>query len=86
MPTTEQVVKWLDCHVDKGMFSDERAVSYPAVGAYQKSVFVPASTVEGRLGEKGRVRVCVVRRDGKLLAVLPSSRKDFVVVSEGDVS
>ncbi len=86
MSTVEQVEKWLECHVDKGMFSDELAVSYPPTGQYLKSVFVPKGAVQGSLGKKGKVRVCLVRRDGKLMAVLPSSRKDIVVVSESDVS
>lgn len=68
------------------MFSDERAVSYPTTGSYRKSVFVPAGLVQGELGQPGKVRVHVVRKQGKLMAVLPSSRKDMVVVSEGDLS
>jgi len=86
MSTVEQVEKWLECHIDKGMFSDERAVSYPPTGQYRKSVFVPVGAVRGILGGRGKVRVGLVCRDGKLMAVLPSSRKDIVVVSEGDVS
>jgi len=53
MSTVEQTEQWLECHIDKGMFSDERAVSYPPTGQYRKSVFVPAGAVQGTLGEKG---------------------------------
>jgi hypothetical protein len=37
--------QWLRCKVDRGMFSDEVAVTYPATTPWQKSVFVPRSSV-----------------------------------------
>ena len=79
-------VRWLRCQLDKGMFSDEVAVTYPPHGQWQKSVFVDADSVEGSTGEIGRVRVKVIRRDGSLMAVLPSSNQDFVIVQAGDIS
>ncbi len=33
--------RWLTCRVNKGMFSHELVVTYPAEGEKQKSVFVP---------------------------------------------
>jgi len=78
--------RWLSCHLDKGMFSDEVAVTYPHSGPVKKSVFVPRVTVRGNVGETGTVRVVVIRSSGKLMAVLPSSRQDVVVVTEDDVS
>jgi hypothetical protein len=85
-PSADADVRWLTCGVDKGMFSDELAVTYPAEGTWQKSVFVPARDVEGRPGSRGRVRVRIVRRNGHLMAVLPSATQDIVTVNEGDVS
>ncbi|MFO0824777.1 MAG: hypothetical protein U0792_16945 [Gemmataceae bacterium] len=85
-PPADAEVRWLTCRIDKGMFSDELAVTYPSEGTWQKSVFVPASDVEGSPGNRGRVRVRIVRRNGHLMAVLPSSTQDIVTVNEGDVS
>lgn len=85
-PSADVEVRWLTCRIDKGMFSDERAVTYPAEGEIRKSVFVPASEVEGVLGERGRVRVRVIRRNGHVMALLPSATQDIVTVNEGDVS
>lgn len=85
-PPADAEVCWLTCRIDKGMFSDELAVTYPAEGAWQKSVFVPATAVQGVKGNTGQVRVTVVRRNGNLLAVLPSATQDIVTVREGDVS
>ena len=84
-PTNVEVV-WLTCRIDKGMFSDERAVTYPAEGEQLKSVFVTASEVEGEPGHRGRVRVRIGRLNGHLMAVLPSADQDIVTVQEADVS
>ena len=83
-----QVVEegWLECQVDKGMFSDELAVTYPPRGAWQKSVFVDRRAVKGDIGAVGKVRVVVLRQDGSLIAVLPSPEQDIVYVSPGDLS
>jgi len=40
---TQAEVSWLRCQLDKGMFSDEVAVTYPPKGPWQKSVFEPLS-------------------------------------------
>lgn len=82
---------WLRCDLDKGMFSDEVAVTYPPNsppdGNWEKSVFVPASDVKGDIGSIGKVRVRVLGRDeGKVLAVLPNPHQDIVVVDENDTS
>lgn len=77
---------WLECQVDKGMFSDELAVTYPSHGAWQKSVFVDRRAVKGEIGKVGKVRVAILRRDGSIMAVLPSPEQDIVYVSPGDIS
>lgn len=79
-------VRWLRCQLDKGMFSDEMAVTYPPQGRWQKSVFVDSDYVDGSAGDVGRVRVKLIRRSGSLMAVLPSSNQDIVIVQAGDIS
>ena len=79
-------VRWLTCRIDKGMFSDELAVTYPAEGEKQKSVFVTATEVKGSPGQAGLVRVRIVRRNGHTMAVLPSATQDIVTVQETDLS
>lgn len=90
MPTVNQSVnaetRWLTCRIDKGMFNDELAVTYPPDGVWQKSVFVSASEVEGKPGQQGRMRVWLVPRNGLLMAVLPSANQDIVTVHEADLS
>lgn len=90
MPTTTPHMgtetRWLQCRLDKGMFSDELAVTYPAEGQEQKSVFVSNVAIEGQPGQTGKVRVTLVRRNGMLFAVLPSSNQDIVTVREEDLT
>ena len=76
---------WLRCRLDKGMFGDEVAVTYPAVSPAQKSVFVPRSCV--RAGEEHEVEVMVtlVVKDGAQFAVLPTPRRDIVRVEAADL-
>ena len=83
---TNSEVRWLTCRIDKGMFSDERAVTYQADGEWQKSVFVDVLTVRGEPGGMGLVRVKVIHVNGHLMAVLPSVYSDLVTVREADVS
>jgi hypothetical protein len=83
---TKAEERWLRCQLDKGMFNDEVAVTYPPQGPWQKSVFVDANLVEGTIGGIGRVRVKTIRRDGSLMAVLPSSYQDIVIVQAEDIS
>jgi|GEM_PF-1064337 hypothetical protein len=78
--------RWLECRIDKGMFSDELAVTYPANGKWQKSVFVDSNAVRGGAGAVGKVRVAVVRRDGSMIAILPSPERDIVYVNAKDIS
>jgi hypothetical protein len=77
--------RWLRCKVDKGMFSDEVAVTYPASGTVLMSVFVPKSAVEGTPGGIGRVRVLLASRDSRAVA-LPTEYQDVIPVSESDLS
>lgn len=79
-------VRWLRCQLDKGMFSDELAVTYPPHGPWQKSVFVDRQAVQGNAGDIGKVRVSVLRKDGSVLAVLPSPEGDIVHVNAGDIT
>ena len=78
--------EWLECQLDKGMFSDEIAVTYPAVGKMQKSVFVSKAEVRGTAGQRGKVRVRVVRRNNDVIAVLPTEYQDIVFISEQEIS
>lgn len=84
--STQSEEGWLDCQLDKGMFSNEVAVTYPSTGTWKRSVFVPQEVVQGKIGSRGKVRVTVFRRQGKMLAVLPNSQRDIVEVAESDVA
>jgi hypothetical protein len=79
-------VRWLNCLLDKGMFSDEVAVTYPGQGTNRISVFVPRDSVKGEPGTYGKVRVNLVEQSGELMAILPSAGNDIVFVSETDVA
>lgn len=79
-------VRWLRCQLDKGMFSDEMAVTYPPQGEWQKSVFVDRNAVQGGAGDVGKVRVTVMRRNGSIIAVLPSPNRDMVYATAEDIS
>ena len=85
-PPPEAEVRWLVCRIDKGMFDDELAVTYPAEGEKQKSVFVSNTTIQGEPGQTGKVRVTLIRRNGALFGVLPSSNQDIVTVREADLT
>jgi hypothetical protein len=76
---------WLRCRLDEGMFSDEVAVTYPAVSPAQKSVFVPRSYVRAVAEHQGEVMVTVVVKDGTQFAVLPTPRRDIVRVEAADL-
>lgn len=78
--------RWLECHLDQGMFSDEMAVTYPPQGKWQKSVFVERKAVKGTAGSKGKVLVRVLNRNGSTIAILPSPNQDVVYVQAGDIS
>jgi hypothetical protein len=68
------------------MFSDELAVTYPPEGEEQKSVFVSNSAIQGQPGQTGKVKVTLIRRNGALFAVLPTSNQDIVTVREADLT
>jgi hypothetical protein len=81
-----RMTAWLTCRLDSGMFSDEFAVTYPASSdSWQKSVFVPSSFVRTSGDHQGKVRVDVVEKNGERFAVLPSPRRDMVLVRESDL-
>ena len=75
---------WLRCRVDKGMFPNEAAVTYPAQGEPQKSVFVPRTEVAGE-GDNAIVRVMVRRADGSDYAKLPTQYSDVVRINPEDL-
>ena len=76
---------WLRVRLDKGMFSDEFAVTYPAAANFQKSVFVPRTYVRQGGEHQGEVEVNVVEKDGQRFAVLPTARRDIVRVEDADL-
>lgn len=78
--------RWLKCRVEKGMFSDERVVTYPYEGGAVTSAFVPEQTVRISHGNIGKVRVRVSHHGGTTIAVIPSDYGDPVAVSELDLS
>ncbi len=78
--------KWLECKLEKGMFSDEIAVTYPATRFIKKSVFVPIEFVQGNIGSHGKVRVSIYRHDNKVFAILPNSEHDIVEVNDLELS
>jgi len=88
MTTTDGVQeRWLECQLDKGMFSDELAVTYPPQGEALCSVFVPIDLVRGKPGARGRVRVKVIKREGKTLAWVPSpEQRTIIPVAEQDLA
>lgn len=80
---------WLRCRLDRGMFSDEVAVTYPATAAagyWQKSVFVPSTCVPRESENQGKVKVVIVMKEGQTFAVLPSPQRDIVKPEEADIS
>jgi hypothetical protein len=85
-PLAEPELRWLVCRIDKGMFSDEMAVTYPPQGEQQTSVFVSDSATQGLPGQTGKVRITLIRHNGTLFAVLPSSQQDIVTVREADLT
>jgi hypothetical protein len=79
---------WLRCRLDRGMFSDEVAVTYPAATheECQKSVFVPRSCVRSETEHQGEVMVKVVAVNGTRYAVLPNSECDIVWPEDADLT
>ncbi len=75
---------WLKCRVDKGMFSDELAVTYPAEGDQRVSVFVESSRVKLTGENRGEVFVDVSGYAGSLIATLPSCDRERVCIRDGD--
>jgi hypothetical protein len=70
------------------MFSNERAVTYPAdseMWKWQQSVFVHASKVVVHDGTDGEVLVTVVETDKGRYAVLPSGFQDIVTPADADL-
>ena len=90
MPASENIEsRWLRCRIDRGMFSDEVAVTYPAEGDAIRSVFFPRSETGPwpKEGPGRAVRVRVLRHEGKnLVAVLPSDESTLVAVQERDLA
>jgi len=79
-------VRWLNCQLDRGMFSDEMAVTYPPTGEPVSSVFVPIDHVQGNAGSIGKVRVAIAEDKGRCFALLPSQERTIVLVQPSDIS
>jgi hypothetical protein len=80
--------QWLKCDIQKGMFSDEVAVTCPTRGSERGkhvSVFVPRGQVRGDVGQKGRVRVQCFERDDVLWCVLPAENQPVISVNQDDL-
>jgi hypothetical protein len=79
---------WLRCRVNKGMFSDEVAVTYPpsAMRDWQKSVFVSRSFVREVGSGYGDVMVKIAEHDGATYALLPTQDDDVVKAEEADLT
>lgn len=75
---------WLKCRVDKGMFSDELAVTYPAEGEQRASVFVEKKYVRMTTENRGEVFVDVSGYAGHLIGSLPSCDRDWVWIRDED--
>lgn len=82
---TEPTQCWLQCRLDKGMFSDEMAVTFPATGIHQQSVFIEKTMITGEPGQLGKVKVNVLDCKGHLMAVLPTPDQDIVWVKLSDL-
>jgi hypothetical protein len=78
---------WLRCRLDRGMFSDEVAVTYPAASHVERqmSVFVPRSCVRSETDHQGEVMVKVIAVNGMRYAVLPNSECDIVWPEDADL-
>lgn len=77
---------WLRCRLDRGMFHDEVAVTYPAEGDWTASVFVPLGEVLGEVGGVGKVRVKAFSRKGRWFAALPTPTREVVGVRSQDLT
>jgi hypothetical protein len=68
------------------MFSDEVAVSYPAVEKdWQMSAFVPSSFVRPESEHYGEVKVEVFESNGAPFAILPSAPDETVHIARDDL-
>jgi hypothetical protein len=78
---------WLRCRLNRGMFSDEVVVTYPAAShlEHQRSAFVPRSYVRSETEHQGEVLVKVIAVSGGRYAVLPNSECDIVWPEDADL-
>ena len=77
--------KLLKCSIFKGMFRDELAVKCTRKSGSPMSVFVPKDRVRGEVNQEGTVEVQVFRDGGAAWAVLPSTDRATIPVSESDL-
>ena len=74
--------RWLKCEsVERGMFSDERAVVVARRNGQNESFFVPASEVQGE-----RVRVAVRETAQVVWATLPTAEAATIPVNKSHLS
>lgn len=74
---------WLKCKILKGMFSDEKAMVYPAESATSSSFFVPKDKV--REGD-GTVHVRVFHEGNTVWAVVPAESQPVIPIDEKDLT
>lgn len=75
---------WLRCSISKGMFSDERAVTYPPRnGLHSHSFFVPSDDVREQGGTA--VRVEIFSGNGATFAVFPNDARTTVAIEPSDI-
>jgi hypothetical protein len=73
--------KWLKCEIGKGMFSDERVVTFSTLDGTVVSFFVPKSFIQSN-----QVRVRVYNdQAGQPWAEIPDENRSAVPVSEKDL-
>lgn len=76
---------WFKCQVRKGMFSDERLITYRLTNGEEYSDWVPADKVRGENAPNGAVRVKAYELDGVLWVMLPTDYSDSIVPVVSDV-
>jgi hypothetical protein len=74
-------VKWLRCNVSKGMFSDERVIKISG----DRSFFVHRDQTKEIEGDKGRVRVRVLRKGSAVWAIIPTEDATAIEVKKEEL-
>lgn len=64
---------WLRCRVFDGVFRDEFVIGIVSADGEQRLFAVPRTSVKGRAGDAGKVKVSVFNDQGAMWAKLPTS-------------